>query len=115
MEAAIVGDRNGVVLAGAARRPERICGSTGRTSGAGGSAAVRNLVNPCNPEAAQAVYGCRQPASTFQINNNGGGDNDIETWQTTSELGWNVGHGRIVVRLRAAASAGHDRSSAKPI
>ena len=67
------------------------------TKDTGGSAAVRNLANPRNPKAAQTIYGYREPAGTFRINNDVGSDNDIETWQATGELGWNVGHGQVTV------------------
>ena len=61
----------------------------------GGSAAVRNLVNPQDRKVAQTVYGYREPMGTFEINNNSGRENDIETWQAIGEIEWDVGHGLV--------------------
>ena len=65
------------------------------TRDAGGSAAVRNLVNPQDPKAAQTIYGYREPEGAFELNNDVGVENDIETWQVIGELDWHVGHGLV--------------------
>ena len=65
------------------------------TRDAGGSAAVRNLVNPQDPKAAQTIYGYREPEGAFELNNDVGVENDIETWQIIGELDWHVGHGLV--------------------
>ena len=65
------------------------------TKDTGGSAAVRNLANPRDLKEAQTVYGYREPAGAFELNNDVGGENDIETWQVISELDWDVGHGLV--------------------
>ena len=65
------------------------------TKDTGGSAAPRNLVNPNDLKAAQTVYGYREPPGAFEINNDVGEENDIETWQVIGELDWDVGHGLV--------------------
>ena len=65
------------------------------TKDTGGSAAGRNLVNPHDPKTAQTVYGYREPTGAFEINNDVGGKNDIETWQVIGEIDWDVGHGLV--------------------
>ena len=56
---------------------------------------MRNLVNPQDPKAAQTIYGYREPEGAFELNNDVGVENDIETWQVIGELDWHVGHGLV--------------------